>query len=637
MSQLAKRISAMLQASHVFRTVVETLPFQADGSEPARQRLKEIEESLHTIKRERKLIRSEPLPATYPTTDRKGWEYDIRAYIPKLDKKCRETLRIAMEGQFAMEGQLAQEGQKKIVLEPSDSKHWSNIQLEMRDRCRDIDELGKRLSDLRAAIDEAGLVECDLLRLLSDTLQEGEGFFKARDFVGILRKHDAHYQQRFLIDEFVKKRYLQPAQLSDGAREETWMIVADTVKAALAKLTGDLSAYFAELRAFEDECYAATEGRSVIGRSCWSDGRGLTKLREIDARHGVQRDDPRVYSIAAYRREREAIRGELDNLRLQAAANTDDESLQALWWRCEVRLTDRSARHFPGLNLLDEESVDSTAKLWAYIVRGVEQSELAERVAGPSVHQKTLREVYKSMHRLGLTWGPRPPYGSLPDEQVVEELWHIANRLEQEERTEAAPAANVGPLLTAPTGIPAGAMPDPMPAKTPLAEAGGTQFDLRGFVKQDIEDQTKADERAAKERTDLDRMEPLVNALYAFHAAIPWRHESKIPRLYIFPPEQLESYVSEFIKLGPALKGYWGDQLADMLTADPEHKTKLFACAFFRLGIAGEEAELRLALEGLFKLSVINCTFRESLSYPSSQAPKFRRSLLAGTKPCASQ
>jgi hypothetical protein len=189
--------------------------------------------------------------------------------------------------------------------------------------------------------------------------------------------------------------------------------------------------------------------------------------------------------------------------------------------------------------------------------------------------------------------------------QVVEELWHIANRLENEERTETAPAANVEPL-PAPTGVPAATTPYPKPATTPLAEGGGTQFDLHAFVKQDIEDQTNADERAAKEKTDLDRMEPLVNALDAFHAAMPWRHESKIPRLYIFPPEQLESYVREFIKLGPALKGYWGDQLAGMLTADPEHKTKQFACELYQLGIAGKEAELRLALEGLFKLSVSN-------------------------------
>jgi hypothetical protein len=208
----------------------------------------------------------------------------------------------------------------------------------------------------------------------------------------------------------------------------------------------DLTAYYADLRAFEDECYAATEGRSVIGLSCWNVGRILTRLREIDARHGVQRDDPRVYSIAAYRREREAIRGELDNLRLQAAANTDDESLRALWWRCEVRLTDCSARHFPGLNLLDGESVDSIAKLWAYIGLGIEQSELAERVAGPSVHQKTLREVYEAMLRLRVDWADPPPYGSFPDDQLEGKLRYIANRLEREERTEAAPAAKIEPL-----------------------------------------------------------------------------------------------------------------------------------------------------------------------------------------------
>jgi hypothetical protein len=140
-----------------------------------------------------------------------------------------------------------------------------------------------------------------------------------------------------------------------------------------------------------------------------------------------------------------------------------------------------------------------------------------------------------------------------------------------------------------------------------LRKALDSQFDLDGYVKQGIERQTQADEIAAKKKADLDRMEPLANAVKVFHDAMPWRHESKIDRCYVAPPEQLESIVKEFITLGRALTNHIGGQsLAEILTADPEHKTKLFACELYRLSTAGEEAKLRLALEGLFKLPVID-------------------------------
>ena len=223
MSQLAKRITAMLQASCGFRNFVETLPFQGKGSD-FRQRLKQIEDYLDTIKRERTLILSEPLPATYPTTDRNGWEYDVLACVPKLEKKCDETLQIALEGQ------------KRISAAPNDPI-WSNIQLEMRNRCRDLDELGKKIVLLRDAIDEATLIEADMLTLMSSMLQAGEGFVNQGHFDGILQRHDAHHQKRFLIHVFVDRGYLKPAHLHDGIKEDTWTIVADAIKVAIERGT----------------------------------------------------------------------------------------------------------------------------------------------------------------------------------------------------------------------------------------------------------------------------------------------------------------------------------------------------------------------------------------------------------------
>jgi hypothetical protein len=96
------------------------------------------------------------------------------------------------------------------------------------------------------------------------------------------------------------------------------------------------------------------------------------------------------------------------------------------------------SKHFPRINLLDIRSVDSKAALWAYIIFGIEQSGLAEHIAGPRVHAKNLRPVYKVMHSLGIAWAPDPPYASLPEDQAVDKLYAIANRLEQEEAITAS-------------------------------------------------------------------------------------------------------------------------------------------------------------------------------------------------------
>ena len=71
-------------------------------------------------------------------------------------------------------------------------------------------------------------------------------------------------------------------------------------------MSDPLQAYYAEVRAAEDEYFNLHLRKGgPIGVSMWSEN--LALLREIDARHGVQPDDPRVYSIAAYQAERRQI------------------------------------------------------------------------------------------------------------------------------------------------------------------------------------------------------------------------------------------------------------------------------------------------------------------------------------------
>jgi hypothetical protein len=200
---------------------------------------------------------------------------------------------------------------------------------------------------------------------------------------------------------------------------------------------GDLAAYYTELGALEDECYAAAvaAGRSVIGLSCWNVGRNLTKLREIDARHGVQRDDPRVYSIAAYLKDRDAIQKEREKLQLQAETRADDESMRALL-RSDARLTDCFARHFPGLSHDDVDTVDTPPKLWAYIDRylialGRSVAFLTRNKPPLKSYADALREVYGIMLELRIDGAPPRPYPDLSEQEAVHELRAIANNLEK--------------------------------------------------------------------------------------------------------------------------------------------------------------------------------------------------------------
>jgi hypothetical protein len=150
---------------------------------------------------------------------------------------------------------------------------------------------------------------------------------------------------------------------------------------------------------------------------------------------------PATGPIAAYKRERNALD---HGWEMRRRANGWDSAGTPSTGECEqqflesVEQANRQEalirKHFPRLNLLDIRSADSVPALWAFIALGTEKSALAEYMVGPRVHASKLHAVYKAMHALGVSWAPEPPYASLPEDQAVDKLYSIANRLEREER-----------------------------------------------------------------------------------------------------------------------------------------------------------------------------------------------------------
>jgi hypothetical protein len=209
-------------------------------------------------------------------------------------------------------------------------------------------------------------------------------------------------------------------------------------------MTESLGAYRAELRAFEDEWYARYCGEPrALGSSCWDTN--LDNLREIDARHGVRPDDLRAYSIAAYLAERREIDEEWRRLnrekREDAGWNEKDSpekwASERRYW---ARLDDCKARHFPGLNSLRPETIDSVPKLWAHITHhlAVVSQAMAGLQPDPPGHRPLtcstdVQQAYSLLHRLKVPWAPRPPYPSFTQREAMDEMERIANRLEQED------------------------------------------------------------------------------------------------------------------------------------------------------------------------------------------------------------
>lgn len=201
----------------------------------------------------------------------------------------------------------------------------------------------------------------------------------------------------------------------------------------------DLAGYRAEIREIEDRSYQqySTSGR-IIGTSMWSHNREL--LQSLDLKHGVLSDDPRVYSIKAFKTEREQIEREYEKVCLDRGWT----SLQSMapearqeWWsvsnRFSARKDDCFARHFPELNSLADSTVDTPRKLWAHITKHL--IIVAEFVYGTNdLNRDTphdfVESVYSLMHKLNLPGAPTPPYPKFKLREAGDELRRIANQLE---------------------------------------------------------------------------------------------------------------------------------------------------------------------------------------------------------------
>jgi hypothetical protein len=226
-------------------------------------------------------------------------------------------------------------------------------------------------------------------------------------------------------------------------------------------MSESLTAYYAEIHALEDEWYPQlVKDVWVFGTSSWH--RRLDKLREIDERHGIRPDDPRVYSIAAYQAEKDQIEAEWKELGKANGWDTHrwedgyPEGFAAAERRFDVRLSDCFARHFPRLDGLRPETIDTIPKLWAHIThhvlmvrRCLDVSPLTRQPAEKRAYDKELASVYGIMDRLKLPWAPRPPYPDLTPQEALNALTQIANRLESND-AERCRVALANPVATAP-------------------------------------------------------------------------------------------------------------------------------------------------------------------------------------------
>jgi hypothetical protein len=226
-----------------------------------------------------------------------------------------------------------------------------------------------------------------------------------------------------------------------------------------------LDAYHAEIRAIEDRDF---ERRAAV-RAAWDPGSfdgpawyspenlailreldpnwsvwylpdSLARLRAIDRRHGVCPDDPRVYSIRAYRKEVALIKSLWQQQVAVLRGAGEDVVLGPAEQRHLARLADCKARHFPGLFPgATEEAVDTIPKLWAWaeLLRDVLSIDPKNSMLrGPSWHQRQLEHlhaIYSVMHRLGVDWAPPPPYPNFNAREMIDEANRIMHRLAREE------------------------------------------------------------------------------------------------------------------------------------------------------------------------------------------------------------
>ncbi len=200
--------------------------------------------------------------------------------------------------------------------------------------------------------------------------------------------------------------------------------------------------YTAEVRAAEEEFFRSL--RPDVGRaadqSAWETAEGLERLREINKRHGVTPDDPRVYSIAAFKADFEATLEEAD-----ALGRADTGHFGGLPLRRAAMVADCQARHFPGLypgwgTRPYFPGPNRLAKLWKYTrdqctIQYSLSSYKLPRFDHAAAGKEVLHGLYATLSRFDLgALVPLVPWPTLSEQETVGELNRIRSELEEMER-----------------------------------------------------------------------------------------------------------------------------------------------------------------------------------------------------------
>lgn len=220
----------------------------------------------------------------------------------------------------------------------------------------------------------------------------------------------------------------------------------------------NLEEFLDEIRMFEDDWYAhhGIDGR-IIGSTIWDANRD--ELRAIEERHGITKEDPRVYSITGYRRDVRLIEDEwlsTCNESEWTDIRSKSPQFQEYWKaynRFLARRNDCRGRHFPRLSM--EGPVDTLPGLWACITEIEIPVIESLKLAGSLAHKRDgldpeLQHVYSLMHELKIPWAPKPPYPSLNEQETIDALRQMANRLEREDEEYYANVSGASSVVVEP-------------------------------------------------------------------------------------------------------------------------------------------------------------------------------------------
>jgi hypothetical protein len=249
-----------------------------------------------------------------------------------------------------------------------------------------------------------------------------------------------------------------------GAARDAW----ETHRADQRRKAGRLAPYYTEIRARQDKWLAdylraaAESGHGKMsGCSHWSSPQNREWLAKLDRRFGIAPDDSRVYSIATYEAERQALDEEWEQTCRLNSWDLDGVffgTISPAHWIAScthnARRDDLDARHFGPINTASIE-LSSRRLLWAHLHKlAIPFLETMRAWSGPDTSRgedvrafATMERVFSTLHRLKLPWAHEPPYPRLSLQESIDKLYAIANRLECDELQSIQ--AQVSPLQVA--------------------------------------------------------------------------------------------------------------------------------------------------------------------------------------------